>query len=718
MAEDKNIAITVQIDGVEKSITTVKDLKDSIKKLQEQAESSDFGSESYKNAVEELDRLNSSLKSVTQTEEQYAKSLQDIVKAEKEAIVESQDLRKQFEKLENELFLMAGQGKQNTKEFRALTVEAANLNKKIDAVNGSLGENSAGRAAAGFSQLKDGLVNLDFDSVKKGLTAMKTALASTGIMLIVMAVSYLITNFEELSKGTGLLGVVLRAVGAYIGTFIDALTWFTDKIGLTTSELDAMRESMVANAEKAKEALGEQTKEYDRLIAVAKSNGESTVQIELDKQRAIQATNEMILRQMLAQVKSGVELDEAQKKLLTSTLASVKDTHTAITVIENTDRKDKAEKDNKAYEDNKAANIAMIKQIEDAKITAIKDDEQRAFAKETLDNQRRVKAIQADKANSDLKNQMLLANEQLFQDNLNAINLTAKAKKDAIDAKVISDKAIADKKILDDAKIALDNKNKDAITGAQLKVAQDANDMNAKIALLTAQKDIELQNANLTANEKLLINQKYENDVTALKKTEVEKQAADEKQARDNNFAAAQSALTSLQSLSDAFFEFKRSGLQKGSAEELAAAKKQFNINKGIAIASATISGIQGVINALTAQSVIPEPFGTILKAATAVGVGAAAAVNIAKISKSKFDAGGGGGGGDVASTGMPSIPIPSPPTLNTPGANTNSGTTFDSTGKNTSATTPTINVNATIGVDEINSKQNRVSVLEKQSTF
>jgi len=675
MAEDKNIAIKVEIEGVEKSITTVKDLKDSIKKLQEQAENSDFGSESYKNAVEELDRLNASLKSVTQTEEQYAKSLQDIVKAEKEAIVESQDLRKQFEKLENELFLMAGQGKQNTKEFRALTVEAANLNKKIDAVNGSLGENSAGRASAGFAQLKDGLVNLDFDSVKKGLTAMKTALASTGIMLIVMAVSYLITNFEELSKGTGLLGVVLRAVGAYIGTFIDALTWFTDKIGLTTSELDAMRESMVANAEKAKEALGEQTKEYDRLIAVAKSNGESTVQIELDKQRAIQATNEMILRQMLAQVKSGVELDEAQKKLLTSTLASVKDTHTAITVIENTDRKDRAEKNNKAYEDNKAANIEMIKQIEDAKIAAIKDEEQRSFAKETLDNQRRVKAIQADKASSDLKNQMLLANEQLFQDNLNKINSDAAAKKKAADDKVIADKKAIDDKAIADNKQILDTKH------AQ-QIAQDEKD-----------------GAEMVAKN--------------------EKRKEDEKAVSDSMVNVTLQGLQAAQQLTDLFFAFKRRNMQKGSAEELAAAKKQFNINKGLAIANATIQGVQGVLAAFSSGAAVPV-VGAVMGPAYAVLAGIVAAANIAKIASAKFDEGGGGGGGGAVTSGgaTPSVPIPSPPTLNTPGANTNSGTTFDSTGKNTSATTPTINVNATIGVDEINSKQNRVSVLEKQSTF
>jgi hypothetical protein len=631
MAEDKNIAIKVEIEGVEKSITTVKDLKDSIKKLQEQAENSDFGSESYKNAVEELDRLNASLKSVTQTEEQYAKSLQDIVKAEKEAIVESQDLRKQFEKLENELFLMAGQGKQNTKEFRALTVEAANLNKKIDAVNGSLGENSAGRASAGFAQLKDGLVNLDFNSVKAGLTAMKTALASTGIMLIVMAVSYLITNFEELSKGTGLLGLVLRSVGAYIQVFIDALTWFTDKIGLTTSELDAMRESMVANAEKAKEALGEQVKEYDRLIAVAKSNGESTVQIELDKQRAIQATNEMILRQMLAQIKSGVELDEAQKKLLTSTLASVKDTHTAITVIENTDRRDKAEKDKKAAEDWAAKKKSI--------------DDKAAADKKTLDE------------------------------------------KAAADKKIIDDKLLADEKALNE------QRKKSLEELRQLKYKADNDENAANEAKMAADKVI--------SDKKLAEHEAFEKDKVNIASNVTLK------------------GLEAAQQLSDLFFAFKRRNMQKGSAEELAAAKKQFKINKALAITTATIQGVQGVLAAFSSGAAVPV-VGAVLGPAYAVLAGVVAAANIAKIASAKFDEGGGGGGGGAVTSGgaTPSVPIPSPPTLNTPGANTNSGTTFDSTGKNTSATTPTINVNATIGVDEINSKQNRVSVLEKQSTF
>ena len=612
MAEDKNIAIEVEVKGVEKSVESMKDLKNAIKSAKDEQlkAASSFGENS----------------------KQYTDA---------------------------------------AKKVSALTDKVDDLKDSTSSLAGSGLE----RAKAGLSQFGEGLMNLDFGKVKAGLTALKSALASTGIMLIVMAVSYLIANFEELSKGTGLLGLVLRAVGDYIQIFIDALTWLTDKLGLTNSALDAQREAMVANAEAAKEALGEQTKEYDRLIAVAKSNGESTVQIELDKQRAIQATNVMILRQLKAQIEAGQELDESQKKLLTSTLESVKNTHTAITVIENTDRKDKAEKDNKAYEDNKAANIAMIKQIEDAKIAAIKDEEQRAFSKETLDNQRRVKDIQASKASSDLKNQMLLANEQLFQDNLNAINLTVKAKKDAIDAKVIADKKAIDDKAIADNKQMLDTKH------AQ-QIAQDEKDGAEMVAKNHKRKD-------------------------------------DEKAVNDAMVNVTLQGLQAAQQLSDLFFAFKRRNMQKGSAEELAAAKKQFKINKALAITTATIQGVQGVLAAFSSGAAVPV-VGAVLGPAYAVLAGVVAAANIAKIASAKFDEGGGGGGGGAVTSGgaTPSVPIPSPPTLNTPGANTNSGTTFDSTGKNTSATTPTINVNATIGVDEINSKQNRVSVLEKQSTF
>jgi hypothetical protein len=209
-----------------------------------------------------------------------------------------------------------------------------------------------------------------------------------------------------------------------------------------------------------------------------------------------------------------------------------------------------------------------------------------------------------------------------------------------------------------------------------------------------------------------------------------DKQVKDELRAQEledfkTNYSAqlqiAQTTSQSLQSLSDLYFIVKSKNLQKGTAAELKAAEQQFKINKALAITSAVISGIQGVINALSAQSVIPEPFGTILKVASAVGIGIAAAANVAKIASTKFNPGGGAPSGGGATT---AVPIPAPPTINTPNANTNSSTTFDASGQRTGGSenertmNPTITVKATVVETEMTETQKRVSALETQSKF
>ena len=566
MAEDKKIAFSVEIDGVERSVNSIKDLKQALKDAKD----------------EQLRMANS-----------------------------------------------FGEG---SKEFKKATQNISNLKDKVEDLadsTKSLKGSGIERASEGFSQLGEGLRNLDFDKVKVGLVAMKSALAAVGIGLIVQAVVYLVENFESLSKGSGVLAKALRFVGDIITSITDAAYALTDALGLTNHALDVQGETIVKNAEKTKEALGEQTSEYDRLIAVAKANGESTVELELAKQKAIQATNAEILKQMLAYVQAGGVLDEEQNKLLKATLANVKDTHTAIQVIEATDKKDQIEKSKKHSED----------------LLKIKEDQYK--------RELELKALRDGQLKGDEEFATLLAN----------IEREKLAKQTAYD----------------------EEQNR-------------------------------LTQSNIYYDSLRKQNQEASDEASRIKEKEENEQAQQDK--ANATLAIVATSLESTRQLTDLYFAFKSKTLEKGSAEELKAAKKQFQINKSLAIASATISGIQGVVNALSAQSVIPEPFGTILKVASAVGVGIAAAVNIAKISSSKFDAGGGGSVGTASSGSAPSVPIPSPPTINTPSANTNQSTTFDKDGKNLNAQQPTIKVNATIGVDEINKTQNRVSVLEKQSTF
>ncbi|MEO6304664.1 MAG: hypothetical protein ABIP51_16000, partial [Bacteroidia bacterium] len=123
-----------------------------------------------------------------------------------------------------------------------------------------------------------------------------------------------------------------------------------------------------------------------------------------------------------------------------------------------------------------------------------------------------------------------------------------------------------------------------------------------------------------------------------------------------------------IQSLTDLYFTIKSANTKKGSAEEEAAARKQFNINKGLQIASTTITGIQNGIKAfgagVAAATQIGYPlaapaFGAAYAAISAIGTIAA----IAKISSTQFGSTGGGGASAGATT--PSVPTPNAPVQN-----------------------------------------------------
>lgn len=134
------------------------------------------------------------------------------------------------------------------------------------------------------------------------------------------------------------------------------------------------------------------------------------------------------------------------------------------------------------------------------------------------------------------------------------------------------------------------------------------------------------------------------------KRTMAERKAANE---RKEIWAAAWHAKYELASAAtDAMMNLNNALTESG----LISAEKGFKIGKGLSIAQTTIATIQGVQNALSAVTTIPDPFGTALKIANAVSIGAAGAANVAKIAKTQFNApnagiqptttvGGGGGG-------------------------------------------------------------------------
>ena len=310
------------------------------------------------------------------------------VKGSEESIESFKDLKAAIKAAKDEQIKAASVYGESSKEFQKATEKVSKLKDKVEDLNDStksLKGSGVERASEGFNQLGEGLRNLDFDKVKVGLVAMKSALAAVGIGLIVQAVMYLVENFDELSKGSGVLAKVLRGVGEVITTITDYIYKFTDSIGLTNSELDKMGESVVENANKAKEALASQTAEYDRQIAIAKASGKSTVDLEKAKQQAIIDTNKALVEQTIEYVRNKGVLDEQMKKNLTSQLNAIKEARTQQTVLEITENKKQQEENAKNLEANKKILAERTKAEQDAWNLTLQIRQQNADAQKADD---------------------------------------------------------------------------------------------------------------------------------------------------------------------------------------------------------------------------------------------------------------------------------------------------------------------------------------------
>ena len=558
------------------------------------------------------------------------------VKGAEKSISSIKDLKTAIKDARNEQVKMAESFGEGSDEYVKASKKVAELKDKVDDLNDStksLGGTGLERASSGMQQFGEGLKNLDFQKVKVGLTAMKTAFAAVGIGLIVQLISYLIENFDSLSKGSGGLAVALRFVADILKTYIDlvgtVINYFTDLVGITSEAgraIEAQGQAFEDAAKKSKDAIASQSAEYDRLINAAKASGKSTVELEIAKQQAIIDTNKALLQQALTYLKNGGQLDEAKKKLINDELEAIKTASAQIEVIKNTEAKRVQDVNAKALEERKA-------------------------------NEKKIQ----DEINDDI----IKSNEIRFA------NIKAQEENAAAEKK---------QKAIDDANALNEELNA---------IALDAASDSASIVQTDFDLKKELGKQNL---------ENFKNDQQA--QLDVTKQS-----------------LESVQNVSDLFFSIKSAKLKKGSAEELALAKKQFNVNKALQLGLAVIDGYKAVTSSLASAPVaigpVPNPAG-IASLAFAVTTSLA---NIAKIAASKFEGGGGspstggGGGGGGAS-------IPAPPTISNQNANVE-GTQFDENGKRIGAKNDnTINVVATVGVDEITAKTNRVNVLEKQSTF
>jgi hypothetical protein len=592
-----------------------------------------------------------------------------------------------------------------TEAFEKLNQKAAELKDKMAEVNEQVAVFATGskyeQVSNSLGEIGAGLGDLDFDRVTNGaklfaqtskgitfkdaigsLKQMGSAFVSIGktiltnpLFLIVAIVGAIIAAVVGLLDELGILKIIFKAVGDAIGFVIQMFKDLLDWMGLTnyaaeeSAAKQAAAQEKIAASHEAKRA--KVTDTYDHEIRLASIAGENTVEMERQKQYAIIETSREQIDALRLQMEymryAGTltkEKGEEIRKAITDLKTGIREASQEIQVINATevadnnaanekkaaDNKAAADKRKAAREQEKADRLAASRMIQDAEL---------ALMKEGIEKERKEQNIKYERLIQDT-----LANKKLEQDEKNKLELALKEQQHnalkAIDQKYLDETNEA-LKVANETKATKQKEydEKEKAAKVELNAIKNATDLSAQIALLDAQREQELKNTELTESEKALIEEKYRTLKLDKEKELNEKEKESAIALNAKKVEIFELYTQSVIALSEGIFAITNSlGKQDDKSKE-ARAKRQFNIQKAMNLAMATIDGYKAITASLSQSPLaigpVPSPVG-IASLTFAISTTAA---NIAKIASARF--GGGGGGGAATSGGggggaMPSM--------------------------------------------------------------
>jgi hypothetical protein len=750
MATEK-IIMEAEVKGVEKSITSFKDLKTAIKAAKD----------------EQLAMA-----------EKFGATSAEAVKAGKKLA----DLKDKVEDLNDA-----------TKSLKGSGVEKLN---------------------ASFGLLGEGIGTFDFDKIKTGFKGIGAAMGAIPIFLIIEGLKLLYDNFDKITalfntttisqkalaeatkEVSGELSKVLVGVqnvesgfeAFHQGTISrkDALKIYNETLGDTlgyTNDLTVAENNYVANKDLYIQAMQAKitanilfTKSAELQAKVLTGEAEQATSWQKAKALLFLKNGEIYSEKLKQYSKENIENTKKEAAEITKIGQLKQEESERITATLKTNGKiagtvtkeefDKAEELRKKGIDK--AKEASQKRLEDEKkllsdienskeqsyIKTFKTEIAQAIVKAQFDNDKLIEDINKSKASQATKNKALAQAEITLQENYAQIKKDYKVKQDAEEkAAEVNRQAKADKDIQkieadEKKKIALQlsniessyqlelqkltNEGKNLQKGSQAEEENNAKKVELQRAHLKDIYDINIANADLLGLDTTNLKNKYLQETEALEDAARERKKAKEKQLQKDIFdsvvIAAQTSLAVSKTLSDTYYmkesqknnklyADKLKNVRQGSKEEKAIldqkakdekdlARQQFETQKKFNRASAILNGILG----LGAIFAIPDPTLGILSAIRAVALVATTAANIAAINATQFDEGGATAGG------IPAAADASPTTSQAPaiyGPGQGQSTTFSGNQNNSFAP-----VKAYVVETENRSTTNRVNKLVSESTY
>jgi hypothetical protein len=680
-----------------------------LKDIKTQLNSTDANSKQWAELALQYKELGGSSKVVSQSVEELKAKLDSYNESGTKVETSTKSLKAQLRELQatlattdpssekyNELATAAGKLKEQIKD--ASEAVGAQAGPAFERVGGSLSlvtsrlgsldfsgaAEGANLLAKNLKDVKPGEFAKGIGDVGKSFVNVGKALLANPLFLIGSAIALLITNFDKLANTIPALGIAFEAIGAVIGFVKDAVTGFTDAIGLT----------QVAAADAVDSAIGsldQRQKDLDNAqrlaIANAKKTGGDIQAINEDFNKKRIATNNDLIKQTDDLEKTGVkltkeQLDARQKAIDANTELAIKAAEKEGDAVEQIrNEATKTETDRLAREEQareaaiqKAAQAAEARKAREAEVNdAIKQAQEERYQATLTDEDRELRQLQI--RYNKLK-EKAGTNQKLISE-LEESELTARQDiRDKYTAQEEAAQAAADAATLEAERAAAVKANEERISreDAQFKLEQElANsrlsenearrqkavddlvlEYEEKFAIAKGNAELEAQLADEQKNELATINQEFRDAEGAAEA----KAAADRRAGIQANIDlavnTAQNGISTLLSLNEAF---------SGKSEQ--AQKKAFQRQKALQIAQTSIETFKAAQGAYASQLIPGDPTSVpraVIAAAAAVAAGLA---NVAKIKSTSLSSPAPSGanntntGGDLASTGVAASGVP-----------------------------------------------------------
>ena len=649
-----DIVIKVKTEGGEESLKNINDLKNAISSLEEDASKMDLGSEAFENSKNQIDELKKKLESLSKSQkkldEEIGKSAEEAASKRAERMERvGNNLQKFAAGLTDAFagaFIAMGASEKDAAKLNATLQQgvgiALGVKGGIEAI--VAGVELAGPAFEAFNAI--------IAANPIGAVVIAVAALVAGIYLLTKALNAEESESEKLTKQLEkqkAAADLLKAANANETTILEAKIGLMKAQGASSAEIlkaendlyeakrkgleqDLVQLKLAANVTKAKlvEVLANEslTESYFKTAAaLARSLGQEKeariyeLAAKQEKLNNSKEVTEQLQKDLTAIAELKTELTVLDLKQKTTEAAANAAANATAKKTKEENKKDKEEefrlKKEKLEQELKDGDAAAEYLGELEKLKAEEKQYWIDYEKEQIDK------ANADKLNASLElyaNQKAAAEkyEQELYDGiikfgsiisenftkLNSasgdlaagitINLTDAFKTIANESATDLEKVTAGLNAIN-GMLAAVNQYQNQVAEENVKKNQDA--LDTQVTALNDARDLELEKEGTTAEQKKAINYKY-----AMQEYELKLQ------------------------------EYKNNTAIK---------KKAFEQDKNLRIAQTVISTITGVVSAVTGMiSAVPGPVGIVLGAAAGAAVAAMGAIQVAQISKQKFDAG------------------------------------------------------------------------------